>query len=151
MSMPWEIYCHQINFKFWNHNGFETGVIDFIGRRLTVSHFYFFPDTTNWYHGLLWQLNNHPIPQTNHLLCLVNAWIFFWFIHTISIRALAHFLKLKRTIIETRCMKRKNIHTTPNVKADWSDSMEMIVQSVKKSVIWIRHILKQNKRVAESW
>ena len=41
-------------------------------------------------------------------------------------------------------MKRKASMHTPSVKADWSDSMEMIIQLAKKSVIRICHVLKQN-------
>ena len=42
-------------------------------------------------------------------------------------------------------MKQKTSMHTPSVKADLSDSMEMIVQLAEKSVIRIYHVLKQTK------
>ena len=66
-SIPWEIYCHQMNFRFWNHNRFETGVIDFVGHELPAA-FTLFPDTTNWHHGVLWQLNNHTTHKSYLML-----------------------------------------------------------------------------------
>ena len=219
--MPWEIYCHQMNFKFWNHNRFETGVIDFVGHGLSAT-FTLFLDATNWYHGLLWQLNNYlhasdkssiMLSQRMYIFSIqgssttkfslpkiacpaivyaeivvvidpffvgVCPWIKVYhynpteicqqrlpgvrnvaqklcswersFIHSVSMRALTHFLKLKRAVIETMGMKRKASMHTSSVKADWSDSMEMIVQLAKKSVIRISHVLKQNKgwQIADS-
>ena len=60
-----------MNFWFWNHNRFETRVINFVGHGLSLT-FTLFPDTTNWHHGVLWQLNNHL--HTTYK-CLVNACI----------------------------------------------------------------------------
>ena len=78
--------------------------------------------------------------------------MYFRFTHTVSIRALTHFIKLKRAVTETMGMKRKISMHTPNVKADLSDSMEMIVQLAKTSMIQICHVLKQNKwgQIADS-
>ena len=144
--MPWEIYCHQMNFKFWNHNRFETWVIDFVEHGLSAA-FYLFPDTANWYHGLLWQLKIHLHTTDKSSLMLSHRMdiFFFRFIHAVSIRALTHFLKLKRAVIETLGLKRKTFIHTPSVETDWSDSMEMIGQLAKKTVIRICHVLKQNK------
>ena len=142
--MPWEIYCHQMNFRFWNHNQSETVVIDFLGHGLSAT-FTLFPDTTNWYHGLLWQLNNHLYATDNSSLMLSQRMDVFWFIHTVSIRAFKHFIKLKRAIIEMMGMKRKTSMHSPSVNADLLDSMKMIVQFAKKSVIQMFHVLKQNK------
>ena len=135
LSMPWEIYCHQMNFKFWNHNRFETLVIDFVEHGMSAA-FYLFPDTANWYHGLLWQLKIHlHTTDKSSKLMISHRGIFFRFIHTVSIRTLTHFLKLTRAVTETLGMKRKTFIHTPSLKTDWSDSIEMIVQLAKKTVI----------------
>ena len=49
-------------------------------------------------------------------------------------------------------MKRKTSMNTPSVKADWSDSMEMVVQLAKKSMKQSCHFLKQNqeRQIADS-
>ena len=136
--MPWEIYCDQM--KFWNHNRFETGVIDFVGHGLSAT-ITLFPDTTYWYHGLLWQLNNHlhTTDKSSLMLCQ-RIDVFFFGSFTLWHW---HFLKLERAVIETMGMKRKTSMHTQSVKADWSNSMEMIVQLAKESMIRICHVLKK--------
>ena len=96
--------------------------------------FILFPDTSDWYHGLLWQLNNH-LPTTG---CVV-------LVYTTINKNAEHFLKLKRAVIETMGKKQKTSMHTPSVTAALSDStcMEMVVQLAKKSMIQIRYVLKQ--------
>ena len=74
----------------------------------------------------------------------------FLFINTVSVRSFAHFIKLKRAVNETNAMKRNTPMHTLSTKADLSDSMEMIVQLAKKSLIQNCHILKQKERVSDS-
>ena len=56
--------------------------------------------------------------------------MFIRFTNTVSIRAFAHFIKLKSAIIEMMGMKRETSMHTP--KVDLLDSMEMIVFNSKE-------------------
>ena len=76
MSISREICYHQMNFRFWNHNRFETVVIGFVRHRLPAT-FTLFPDTTNWHHGVLWQLNNH-LHTTHKSYILLSQLLYFF-------------------------------------------------------------------------
>ena len=78
LSISWEIYCHQMSFKFWNYNRFETGVIDFVGHGLPAT-FILFPETTNWHHEILWQLNNQL--HTTHKSYLMLSQRLYFLVH----------------------------------------------------------------------
>ena len=81
--IPWEIHCHQINFKFWNHNRFGTWVIDFVGQGLPAI-FTLFPDTTNWHHGSIWLLNSHLHTTHRSYLMLSQCLYFFGLCHRLN-------------------------------------------------------------------
>ena len=139
--MPWEIYCHQMNFKFWNHNRFETCVIDFMGHGLSAT-FTMFPDTKIWYHGLLSQLNNH-LCTTDETSLMLSQCMDVFSVHThrlnMSIFTLS---KIEKSYYWDMGMKRKTSMHIPSVKAikscrtvwrwlfNWAPSSEFVSSSI---------------------
>ena len=63
--------------------------------------------------------------------------MFLWFIHTVSITAFTHFIKLKIAVIVSKGVYRKTSMDTRTVKLDLSNSMAVIVLLPKKSIIQI--------------
>ena len=144
MSMAWEIYCHQTNFRFWNHNRFVTVIIDFMVHQLSAI-FHLFPGTTNWYKWLLWQVTNHLHSIDKSASMFVQC-IDMFLVHTLRLSNIIYTLiKLKRAVIEMMGMNRKTSMHTPSINADLSDSMEMIFQLAKKFIIQICCVWNQNK------
>ena len=79
LSIPWEIYCHQMNFRFWNYNRFETGIINFVGHGLPAN-FTFFPQV-----GIMEFFGNWTIISILHTTRIML--VFFRFMQTVWIRA----------------------------------------------------------------
>ena len=110
-----------------------------------VSHFYFVSrqdKLVSWTSLAIGQ--STPKYRQKSSLMLSQRMDILRFIHTVSIRTSTHFIKLKRTVIETMDMGRKTPMRTPTVNADLSGSVVMIVQLVKKSMMQMCHVIKQS-------
>ena len=91
--------------------------------------FTLFPDRTNWYHGLFWQLSNHH-HTTDKSSSMLNQCMSIFSGHTHSLnKSIGTISDIEKSFIEMMDMTERNTSTqTPNVKGDLSDSMETIVQ-----------------------
>ena len=122
LRMAWEIYCHKMNLKVWNHSDFGIGVINFVGHEQSSNlsfAFILFSDTLILYHWLLWQLNNplRTIRQVGF-----NAWCMHgcFPVHTHHLNNSYLSIKCVNAVFETMGMNRKTAVHWPNIKADLS-------------------------------
>ena len=87
LSIPREIYCHQMNFRFWNHNRFESGGHRFRGKR-AARHLYF---VSRHYKLASWNSLTTEQSSPCYIQILFNAestLVFFRFMKTVWISAL---------------------------------------------------------------